>query len=49
MTTGSAPACRRQGKVDIKALITDEVKPGILSSTPASRDFAFGSASTSRK
>jgi formate dehydrogenase major subunit len=33
MTTGSAPACRRQGKVDIKALITDEVKPGILSST----------------
>ena len=28
-----APACRRQGKVDIKARITDEVKPGILSST----------------
>ena len=38
-----------RGKVDIKARITDEVKPGILSSTPASRDFAFGSASTSRK
>ncbi|MBK9274815.1 MAG: hypothetical protein IPM49_09780 [Flavobacteriales bacterium] len=29
----SAPACRRQGQVDIKARITDEVKPDILSST----------------
>lgn len=29
----SAPACRRQGKVDIKARVTAEVKPGILNST----------------